>query len=171
MSENSVNEKNKSFLKNKKVLWWVLGVVVGLVLIALVFGFGMRVGALKAGYSCRWYDNFYSRKFGGRNFDFPRQSGLRQGGFLGNLQRFPARDFLGAHGAFGQIVEIKDNSFIIQDLENVEKVIVLDSNTIIVSGRSEKITKDALKVGSVVNVIGEPNEQGEIMARFIRVIK
>jgi len=145
----------KKFFQNRDVLRWVIIGLAGFVILVLVFGAGVKVGTLKARYSYRWADNYH------KNFAGPR------GGFLGDWQRFPAGDFIGGHGAFGEIIEIKDNGFVIKGRENVEKVIITNQETTITKGR--ETTKDGLKVGDRVVIIGSPNEEGQIEAKLIRV--
>lgn len=145
----------KKFFQNRDVLKWVIIGLAGFVILVLVFGAGVKVGKLKVRYSYRWVDNYH------KNFAGPR------GGFLGDWRGFPAGDFIGGHGSFGEIIKIKDNSFVINGRENVEKVIVTDENTTIIKGR--ETIKDGLKVGDRVVIIGSPNEEGQIEAKLIRV--
>src|SRR3990167_8761290 len=148
-------EKIKKIFQNRDVLKWVIIGLTGFVVLVLVFGAGVKVGTLKARYSYRWADNYH------KNFAGPR------GGFLGDWQRFPAGDFISGHGAFGEIIEVKDNGFVIKGRENVEKVIVTDEETTITKGR--ETIKDGLKVGDRIVIIGTPNDEGQIEAKLIRV--
>lgn len=146
---------NKNYFKNPDTLKWIIVGFVGFVVLMLVFGAGVKVGTIKARYSYKWAENYH------KNFAGPR------GGFVGDWRRFPAGDFISGHGAFGEIIEIKDNSFVIKGRENVEKVIVTDEETAITKGR--ETIKDGLKVGDRVVIIGSPNEAGQIEAKLIRV--
>jgi hypothetical protein len=146
------NERNEFWCR---VLKWVIVGLAGFVVLILVFGAGVKVGTLKAQYSYRWADNYH------KNFAGPR------GGFFGDWQRFPAEDFIGGHGAFGEIIEMKDNGFVIKGPENAEKVVITNQNTTIVKGR--ETIKDGLKVGDRVVIIGSPNDEGQIEAKLIRI--
>src|SRR3989344_8606126 len=130
----------KKLFRNRDVLKWVIIGLAGFVVLVLVFGAGVKVGTFKARYSYRWADNYH------KNFAGPR------GGFLGDWQKFPAGDFISGHGAFGEIIEIKDNGFVIKGRENVEKVIIIDEDTTITKGR--EAIKSWLKVGDRVVIIG-----------------
>ncbi|MBU4298516.1 hypothetical protein KJ636_00525 [Patescibacteria group bacterium] len=141
--------------KNKDLLKWVIIGLAGFVIIILAFGAGVKVGVSKANYSYRWTESYH------KNFAGPR------GGFLGDWRRFPAGDFISGHGAFGEIIEIKDNGFVIKGLKNVEKVVITNQETTITKGR--KTIKDGLKVGDNVVIIGSPNNEGQIEAKLIRV--
>lgn len=145
----------KKLFRNPDVLKWVILGLVSFIIIVLIFSTGVKVGTLKARYSYRWADNYH------KNFAGPR------GGFLGDWRKFPAGDFIGGHGAFGEIIELNDSSFIIKGRENIEKVIVITKDTVIKKGRETVL--DELKVGDQVTIIGSPNEDGQIEAKLIRV--
>jgi len=153
MSEEKHN--NKNYFQNPDVLKWVIVGLVCFVLVIVAFGAGVKIGASKAKFSYRWAESYH------KNFGGPR------GGFLGDWQRFPAGDFISGHGAFGEIIEIKDNSFVIKGRENVEKVIITNEDTAITRGR--ETIKDGLNVGDRVVIIGSPNEEGQIEAKLIRI--
>lgn len=149
-------EKNiKKIFQNPDVLKWITIGLVGFIFIILVFGAGVKVGTLKARYSYQWADNYH------KNFAGPR------GGFLGDWRRFPAGDFISGHGAFGEIIELNNSGFVIKGREDVEKVVITNQDTTVTKGR--ETIKDGLKVGDQVVIIGSPNEEGQIEAKFIRV--
>ncbi len=141
--------------KNRDILKWIIIGLVGFVVIILAFGAGVKVGISKAKYSYRWTESYH------KNFAGPR------GGFLDDWRKFPADDFISGHGAFGEIIEIKDNGFVINGRENVEKVVIINQKTTIIKGR--ETIKDGLKVGDRVVIIGSPNDEGQIEAKLIRV--
>ncbi len=153
MSEEKQNIKKH--LQNSDVLKWIIVGLVCFVLILLAFGAGVKVGVSKAKFSYRWAESYH------KNFGGPR------GGFVDDWRRFPARDFINAHGSFGEIIEIKDKEFVVRGRENVEKVILITEETIITKGR--ETIKNGLKVGDRVVVIGSPDEEGKIEAKLIRV--
>jgi hypothetical protein len=57
----------------------------------------------------------------------------------------------------------------VQDKNNIEKVILINTNTQIQEMRGNVATGD-LKIDDFVVVIGTPNPQGQIEAKFIRVM-
>ncbi len=152
---NEEKQHNKKLFQNPDALKWVIVGLAGFVVLALVFGAGVKVGTLKARYSYRWADNYH------KNFAGPR------GGFFGDWRRFPAGDFVGGHGAFGEIIELNDSGFVINGREGVEKIIVTTKETVVKNGA--ETAADGLKVGDRVTIIGSPNEQGQIEAKLIRV--
>lgn len=148
----------KKIFQNPDVLKRVIVGLVGFAVIILVFGIGVKIGALKAGYSYRWAENYH------KNFGGPK------GGFMDDWRKFPAEDFISGHGAFGEIIKIEDNDLVIaaKGRENVEKIIVMNQDTAITRGR-ETIKASELKVGDYATIIGSPNKEGQIEAKLIRV--
>ena len=153
---NEEKQLNKKL--NRDILKWIIVGVAGFIVVALIFGVGMFVGGMKAKFSYRWAENYHE------NFAGPR------GGFLGDWRQLPpfSGDFIESHGAFGEIIQINDSDFVIKGQSDLEKIIVIKEDTILEKGRMA-IKKDDLKVGDQVVVIGSPNEQGQIEAKFIRI--
>jgi hypothetical protein len=129
----------------------LLIVLVAIVALVFVFTMGLFIGHEKARFSQRWGENYYGNIMGKRgmmNFDRP--------GF-------------NAHGGLGQIIKIDGNSIIIKDQANVEKTILItDKTAIIKDNHNIKITD--LKVDDKVVAIGQPNNQGQIEPKLIRVL-
>jgi hypothetical protein len=135
----------------KIVVWSIAGVAVLLV----VFDAGMMVGFKKASFSFQWGENYH------KNFGGP------QGGFARDYQ---GSDLIDAHGITGEILKIDGPSIIIRGNDNVEKVVLMSSSTLIVRLR-ENIKPEDLKVRDFVVIIGEPSDgNGQIEAKFVRVM-
>lgn len=137
-----------------KVLTRVL-IIVGIVIIFLLtFSAGVSVGFHKASFGRAWGDN-YERNFGMKpNFPGP--------GF--------GRDNLpNAHGAVGKIIKIEMPSIIVQGKDNIERVVLIGVDTKVEKMR-ENISVNDLKLDDFVVVIGAPNDQGQILAKFIRLM-
>lgn len=130
---------------------WILGC---LIILLLVFKAGMFVGFRKAGFSYRWGENYH------RNFGGPR------GGVFRGMFR---DDFPKAFGAFGQIMKIDGATLVVKDRDNVEKIVVVKDTTSIQRFR-KNIANSDLHVDDFIAVIGEPNDDGQIEAKFIRVM-
>ena len=145
------------FLKSKKIavliaFLFCLAVLVG------TFSVGVAVGYRKAKFSYAWGENYH------RNFGGPR------GGFLRNFsQDFMGKDFIGAHGTFGQIIEVKDSELAVRGKDGVEQIVKISVDTDIRRFQDSIQTGD-LKTDEFIVVIGEPNDQGQIEAKFIRVM-
>jgi len=158
---NSEEKPSTSYGTNKKPInhdvlkWVILGLII-IVIIVLVFGLGILVGERKVRFSYRWAEQYH------RNFAGP------QAGFFGDWRNFPG-DFIGAHGVFGQIIKVASSTIIIKGSDNVEKIVLIKDSTIIERFRNTvKMTE--LKVDDYIVVIGEPNDAGQIEAKFIRVL-
>jgi len=151
------NEQNNKKI-NSDVLKWVIIVIIGFVVVALIFSVGMLVGGMKARFSYRWAESYH------KNFAGPQE------GFFGDWRQLPPfpGDFIESHGTFGQIIKIEGDTLVIKGRGDVEKVFLVTEKTIIQSGRKDIRISD-LKVDDQVVIIGSPNEEGQIEAKLIRV--
>ena len=126
---------------------------IGVVVVALlIFSLGVTVGFRKASFGRAWGEN-YERNFG-----------MGPGGPMLGRDNFP-----NAHGATGKIIKMELPTIIVQDRDNTEKIILVSDNTQIQKERNS-ITASGLSVDDFIVVIGDPNEQGQIEAKFIRVM-
>ncbi|OGZ68868.1 MAG: hypothetical protein A3D44_04265 [Candidatus Staskawiczbacteria bacterium RIFCSPHIGHO2_02_FULL_42_22] len=119
-----------------------------------VFSVGIWVGQKRAEFSFRWL-NSYHRNFGGP-----------QGGFLDN---FPNSNLMGGHGIFGVVIGIYTNNLIIKDQDNMEKIVVISTETIMRNNVGNMNFFD-IKINDRVVIIGSPNGEGQVEAKFIRVL-
>lgn len=149
-------EKIKKFFQNRDALKWVIIGLGCFVALVLVFGAGVKVGAIKARYSYRWAENYH------RNFAGPR------GGFFSDWRSSPRGEFINAHGVFGSIIKIDGNTIITKGRDDVEKTVLVSDKTIIQKGR-ETVKLSDLKADENIVIIGSPNEEGQIEAKLIRV--
>lgn len=152
MEEKQNNQK----VIHHDILKWIIVGLLAIIVIILVFGVGVLIGEMKARFSYRWAEQYH------RIFAGPRT------GFFGDWRTFPRGGFIEAHGNFGEIIETKENEFLIKGKEDVEKVILITDKTIIQKGR-EEVEKENLKIGDWVVVIGSPNKEGKIEAKLIRI--
>jgi hypothetical protein len=139
-------------LFESKVLVKVLYIVGFVIVLILVFSAGISVGFRKASFGRAWGDN-YERNFG------------MMSGRLG----FGKDNFPNANGAIGKIIKIELPTVIVQDKNNIEKVVLINSDTKI-QKMMEEIQVSDLSVNDSIVVIGSPNNQGQIEAKFIRVM-
>lgn len=133
----------------------VLGVWV---ILLLVFSVGEFVGYRRARFSYGWGENYH------RNFNRSR------GKFFKDFKRsFKNKDFINAHGAFGRITNIEGSVLTIQGRDDLEKIIFVTDSTIIKHFRDIVKLTD-LKIEDYITIIGDPNDGGQIEAKFIRVM-
>ena len=128
--------------------------IVALIILVFIFGLGVFVGTKKADFSFRWADQYH------RNFGGP------QAGFFNDMA---SRQFTDANGVFGQIIKIDEQTLTIKGKDNVEKIILVDDETTINFQRAT-IKLSSLKIDDVVIVIGEPDDNGRIQAKLIRIL-
>ncbi|MFA4936821.1 MAG: hypothetical protein WC575_00810 [Patescibacteria group bacterium] len=142
------------FLQSKIFLTttWIIGIII---ILLCVFQVGVMVGARKAGFTYRWGEN-YHRNFAGPRSGFP-------------LPGLDDRDFIEANGIIGQIIKLDSNSLIIKGRDNVERVVLVNDQTNILRFKDE-INYSDLKIDDFVVIIGEPNDTGQIEAKFIRIM-
>jgi len=145
------------FIKSKKVTVLITALFTVAILVG-TFSVGTAVGYRKAKFSYAWGENYH------RNFGGPRD------GFMRNInQDFNGGDFIGGHGTFGQILDLRDQQIVVRGKGNVEKIITINGDTNM-RRFQDKIQFTDLKVNDPIVVIGEPNDQGQIEAKFIRVM-
>jgi hypothetical protein len=142
----------QTFFKSKQFKL-VLSALGGLIILLIVFQLGMFVGFRKANFTFRWGEN-YHRAFGGP-----------KGGFLKN---FEGRDFTSGYGVVGNIIKIDGGLIVVKGSDNVEKIIAIDSITVINKGR-QAIQLSDLKIDDRIVAIGSPKDDGSVMAKMIRV--
>ncbi len=135
------------FFQSKMFSGFIFGLVAFIILL-LIFKAGLIVGIKKADFSCRWSDN-YQHNFGGPGFG--------------------DRDFIEANGTFGQIIKLEANNLVVKGRNDVEKIIIIDENTVIKNLRQTLKPAD-LKIDDNLVIIGEPNELGQIKAKLIRLM-
>lgn len=143
---------NKFF--QSKLFKWIICGILSLIVLLFVFKIGMFVGSKRADFAFRWGENYH------KNFAGPR------GGFF---NEFSGKDFIDAHGIFGQIIKIDGQTIVIEGQDNVEKIILVKEDTTIRSLR-DNIKLSDLKVNDYIVVIGDPNDAGQIEAKLIRVV-
>ncbi len=141
-------------LREKKWLIWTLIAVGELALILLVFRVGEVIGVERANFNSGWAANY------GRFFGEPRQ------GFFQAVGELPPP--VPAFGNVGTVLSVGNNQLVMEDNSMNEKTVAVSSSTTIREGLNEIITS-GIATGSQIIVIGVPNSQGQIVARFIRV--
>ena len=145
----------KEFFQSKKFTKTLCGVGIAIIVL-FVFQAGVFVGYKKASFSHRGGDNYF-RAFGERK---------HKGAFYkGALQK----DFSGAHGAIGKIINLDFPSFVIESSDNTEKIALISDKTVVRRFR-ETINPSDLNIDDFVVVIGSPDDQGRIEARLIRLM-
>ena len=73
------------------------------------------------------------------------------------------------YGIIGRILKISDNKLVVLDRDGIEKTVIVSQETIIKYFQKTISIKD-LVINNMIAVIGEPKENGQIEARFIRVL-
>jgi hypothetical protein len=146
-----IYEDLKKVFESKIAFRILIGI--GIVIVALlIFSLGIIVGFHKVSFERDWGENYE------HNFS-PKPNGP-----IFNPNNFPNAD-----GAIGKIIKITLPTIIVEDKNNTEKVILLKTDTQIQKMKTPVAGSD-LKIDDFVVVIGSPNAQGQIEAKFIRVM-
>ncbi|MFA6476074.1 MAG: hypothetical protein WCV68_01515 [Candidatus Paceibacterota bacterium] len=132
---------------------WTL---VTIIAVLVVFQAGRFVGFHQASFSYRMGDNYYRAFEGG-----PREGGMMKGNPFGDLP--------GGHGAVGKVIKVNLPNIVISTPDNLEKTVFLGENTSIRRFR-DNASSSEIKVGDMVVVIGEPNQDSVIEANLIRLL-
>ncbi|MEI6288394.1 MAG: hypothetical protein WCP18_02290 [bacterium] len=139
---------------NSKIFNGLILGVMAIIIILLVFAAGMFIGFRKADFSYQWGENYH------RNFAGPR------GGFM---QNFSGRDFIDAHGTFGQVIQNSSSTLTIKSNDGAEKNILINASTVIRKFRDEIKISD-INIGDNLVIIGDPDQSGQIQANLIRLM-
>lgn len=146
--------KITNILKSK-MLVVIICIVFGLALLVGAFSLGTMVGYHKARFSYAWGDN-YRRNFGG-----PRR------GFMGDMTG--GRDLVNSYGVSGQIIRLDGQTIIIEGSDNTERTVLIKADTLLRKSRDVAMLGD-LKPNDYVVVIGEPTNDGQLVAKLIRIL-
>lgn len=139
---------------NSKWFGWVLGAIGVLILLLVVFRLGMYVGERRESLDTQWGENY------GRLFGEPKP------GFFPGRSANPVD--MNAFGNGGIVLTVDGDSLTIKGNDGNEKSILTDNSTVIREMKQDITLKD-IKSGDMVVILGEPNNSGQILAKFIRV--
>ena len=141
-----------NFLGSKKIraVLWILG---GLIVLFVVFGLGITVGYERARFASG-FDKNYGRIFFGGSF----------GGYAVTAHVMPVV----IHGVVGTVIDVGTSTISVEDQNHNERSVVVSSGTDIRNGQ-QSVLIGSIAVGDMIAAIGEPNNMGQIDARFIRI--
>lgn len=138
-----------------KPLFTLVAVLAVLFVIVGTFSFGVSIGQRKAQRLSAWCGS-YERNW---NPSFPGRPRLMD----------PFEPSLpGGHGVFGNIVSFSGNQLIVQGKEGMEQPVIISTSTMLRFGRGPG-SVDLLRPRTNVAVFGEPDSEGRLMARLIRI--
>lgn len=127
--------------KTKAILW----IVSGIVILLLVFGFGIAVGYRRALFASEFGENYY------HNF-----SGGMRGGMMP-----PGGPPIALHGVAGEVIDIESSTISVRDsMGNEDSVAVLATTPI--REMDNYITINDVDAGEGIIAIGEPNSIGRV---------
>ncbi len=142
-------------IKSRRAVILIIG---GVLILLAVFKAGEATGYRKAMFSYRWGEN-YQRIFGG-----PQMM------FLGMFSSPRGGGFMNAHGASGEVLKTEWDTIVIKGEDGNERSVKISSSTSIRKRTSDIFLMDIKERDNLV-IIGDPGEDGEIRAKFIRVFE
>lgn len=147
----------KDFLQSSKIkaTLWIVG---GAIILLLVFGLGIAVGYRKAVFASRWGESYYHNFYGGV-----------PSGPMGGPESM-MRPPVNMHGVAGEVLDVSTSTISVQDPVGNEQSVVVSTSTSIRTPDGANSLAD-ITVGEWITVIGSPNAEGQIDARFIRVFE
>lgn len=137
----------------------VRGILIGIAIMVvalIIFQAGQVTGYRKARFAGNFGSNFE------RNFVGPKGGNMMVGGGFGMMT--PS-----GHGAVGEILSISLPQIIVLGEDNLEKVVIVAEYTDVHQFR-ENLSVSDLKIGDRVVILGNPNENGQIEAKLIRIM-
>lgn len=143
-------------IMNSKIMTRIMLTIAIIAGIIIVFYIGVQFGYKKAEFIEHMSDGYY-RAFGPNN--------PHEGGAFGYF----FDDQTSTHGVAGKIITTSNNKIIIEDNDGTEKTVLVSTSTLIKEGR-KTITTDDIKVDDFAISIGDPNDQGQIVAKIIRLV-
>jgi hypothetical protein len=141
---------NFHLLKGKKLRPYI---VVCIAVVVTLLAFGMS-RIWRARFSYQWSRSYH--------------------GIFGNPVRglvgdFSGRDFISNHGVLGVVVRIDGPAVVMRNSGNTEQTVLVSDATLIRRGR-KNVTRADIAPGLRIVVIGSPDADGRIAARFIRIL-
>ena len=141
--------------------------LVALILALTIFQAGVFVGLRKAEFSYGLGDNYYKTfGFEGRERGVGRMGMMGRGGMFGG---FNQGELTEGNGVAGKIISINLPDIVVEGVDGVEKSVLLNKD-ISIREFHNTIQSSELKIGDFVVVIGAPNSDSKIEAKFIRVM-
>lgn len=145
----------KSYFQNNKASKLIS--ILAVILIAIIiFQTGFSVGYHKASFINKWDDRYLGN---------PNYLKSAYSPFMIKKRG----DEINPNGALGQIVSMSLPTFMVKGNNRAEMAIRINSNTSIRKMREMSTTTDLI-IGKNVVIIGEPNNDGEIEAKLIRIL-
>jgi hypothetical protein len=138
----------------------VRAVIIGIGILIIVLGIlkmGISIGERRANFTGQFGDNF-ERNFVGPHGYMMMGNGNFGGGMMVN-----------GNGAVGEIIGLNLPQLVVSGPDNLEKMVLISSSTTIRQFQ-ENITSAELKIGDFVVVLGNPNTNGQVEAKLIRVM-
>jgi hypothetical protein len=138
--------------KTRHLLWTLCGLLVVLV----AFGLGLLVGYRRAIFAADFGARYYRTAFGDP-FGQPMIGAMAPGPMI-------------MHGVAGQVIDVSTGTVLVRDVHGNEAMISVVSGTPVRNKDGTISIRDILPQDQIV-VIGDPGVNGDVRARFIRILE
>jgi hypothetical protein len=138
--------------KTRTLLWTLCGIFI----LLIIFGLGIVVGYKRAIFASSFGENYY-RNFYGDPLARPVMGVVSIGPMI-------------SHGVFGEVIDVGSGTIAVKSATGDEASIVIASNTPI-REMGNAVSVEEIVVGDNVAIIGEPNSNGQVDAKFIRIFE
>lgn len=135
----------KNFLQSPKTRA-ILVIIAGVIVLLVIFAFGASVGYHRGLFASR-FGRYYAANF--------------YGGPAGKVS-------FTANGVAGDVIAVSSATIAVEDRDGDEQFVTISPDTLIREANNTVLMQD-MNVGDTITVIGEPNGEGQIQARFIRL--
>jgi len=152
-----IKKENQTGIEVPKNIIIILG---GIAIFLVGFLLGQRFERNRLRHFQGWNDNYQNIFFSARRMDPPPPPEHIRSPLMA----------IRAHGLIGKILNISGTKLTVQGDDQVEESVITDEKTIVRIDGSPASLED-MKVGQRIAVFGQPNNQGQIAANFIRIFK
>jgi hypothetical protein len=135
----------KNLLQSAKVRA-ILIIVAGAIVLLVVFAFGASIGYHRGLFADRFGENYFKNFYGSPT---------------GKMS-------LTMHGVAGDVIDVSSATIAVEADDGDEQSVLVAPNTVIRENDNTVMAQN-IGIGDEITVIGEPTDQGQIEARFIRI--
>jgi hypothetical protein len=155
LSPTIVSQGLEPTIDSKRKKKFLRGFIIALCFF-FVFNLGIGVGREMERFACNWTASYH------KNFGGPEM------GFIENWKgQSPA--IINGRGVAGKIIQINVDTLVIQSQNNIEIIVIMVPETKVTKLQNQ-VDKGELKMNDFIVVVGDPNVDGQIVAKLIRIL-
>jgi len=140
-------------INKSRIVRIILITICAIIVLLGILQIGITIGEEKVRYTGQ-FGNYFENNFMGQ--------------MRGPMEFFD-NDLPGGHGVVGKIISMSSTEIVISGQDNIEKIVSITDKTIFRKFKDD-VTASDLKIGDFVVVIGNPDSQGKVEAKLLRVM-